>query len=194
MLVLALPRGGVPVAYEVAKTLGAPLDVFTVRKVGHPWNEELGLGAIATGGVRVLDREFAQQLGITDAQLDRTINRAQRELERRERLYRGDRPFPDITGQTVILVDDGLATGASARTAVEALSAYHPASIVVASPVGSREAFARVAETADECVYVAMPEPFYGVGAWYDDFSQTSDAEVLQLLSEAADDAHQAVG
>ena len=191
---LALPRGGVPVAYEVAHALGAPLDVFIVRKIGHPWNEELGLGAIASGGVQIIDRKFAYQLGTTDAQLDRIVAREQRELERRERLYRADQPFPDFVGHTVILVDDGLATGASMRTAVEALRSYHPSAIVVAAPVASREACARVSETADECVCVQTPEPFYGVGAWYDDFSQTSDGEVLELLEAVADGARQPVG
>jgi putative phosphoribosyl transferase len=193
VIVLGLPRGGVPVAYEVAHALGAPLDVFVVRKIGHPWNDEVGLGAIASGGVQVLDRNLAHQLGTTDAQLNRIVAREQRELRRREQLYRADRPFPDLAGHTVILVDDGLATGASARTAVEALRAYHPMTIVVAAPVSSRDACARVLRVADECVCVMTPEPFYGVGAWYDDFSQTTDGDVLELLG-AEDGAEQPVG
>jgi predicted phosphoribosyltransferase len=194
VIVLGLPRGGVPVAYEVAHALGAPLDVFIVRKIGHPWNEELALGAIASGGVAVLDRESAHQLGTSDEQLDRIVAREQRELERRELRYRDERPFPDLTGHTVILVDDGLATGASMRAAVEALRLHHPASIVAAVPVASRDAYARVSQMADECVCVMTPEPFYGVGAWYDDFSQTTDADVLELLDGAAVGAHQPVG
>lgn len=194
VVVLALPRGGVPVASEVARALGAPLDVFTVRKIGLPWNEEFAIGAIASGGVRLLDRNVMNQVGISDAVVAPTIARERRELERRERLYRNDRPFPEVVGQTVILVDDGLATGASARAAVEALRTQHPADIVVAAPVGAREACAMLAAAADACICVATPEPFYGVGAWYDDFSQTSDDDVLTLLRAAAEGAPQPVG
>ena len=194
VIVLGLPRGGVPVAYEVAHALGAPLDVFIVRKIGHPWNEELALGAVASGGVEILDRDFAHQLGTSDEQLNRIVARERRELERREWLYRGDRPFPDLAGKTTIVVDDGLATGASMRAAVQALRSSHPASIVVAVPAASREACARISQMADECVCVMTPEPFYGVGAWYDDFSHTSDGEVLELLEGAAGGVRQPVG
>lgn len=194
VVVLALPRGGVPVAYEVAHALGAPLDVFVVRKIGHPWNEELALGAIASGGVQVLHRSFAHQLGTTDAQLDRIVRREQREVERREKLYRHERPFPSLTRHTVILVDDGIATGASMCAAVEALRSHQPASIVAAAPIAMREACARVSATADECVCVMTPEPFFGVGAWYDDFSQTTDGDVLDLLDGANHGVQQPVG
>jgi predicted phosphoribosyltransferase len=194
VIVLGLPRGGVPVAYEVAHALGAPLDVFIVRKIGHPWNEELALGAIASGRVEILDRESAHQLGTSDEQLSRIVAREQRELERRELRYRDDRPFPDLVGHTAILVDDGLATGVSMRAAVAALRLHHPTSIVAAAPVASRDACARVSQMADECVCVMTPEPFFGVGAWYDDFSQTTDADVLELLDGAAVAAHQPVG
>lgn len=194
VLVLALPRGGVPVAYEVARFLGAPLDVFTVRKIGHPWNEELAIGAVASGGVRLLDRNAISYFGLSDADVERTIARARRELQRRERLYRDERPFPILAGKTVILVDDGMATGASARSAVEAVRAYQPGRIVVAVPVGSREACAMLARVADECICVATPEPFYGVGAWYYDFSQTTDDDVISLLRAAAEHVPQPVG
>jgi predicted phosphoribosyltransferase len=187
VLVLALPRGGVPVGYEVAKLLGAPLDVFTVRKIGLPWNEELAIGAVASGDVRLLDRHAIARFGISDATLQRTIARERRELARRERLYRDERPFPNLAGKTVILVDDGLATGASARTAVEAVRTYHPARVVVAVPVASREACAMLASVADACVCVEKPEPFYAVGTWYYDFSQTTDEEVIALLRAAAE-------
>ena len=194
VIVLGLPRGGVPIAYEVAHALGAPLDVFIVRKIGHPWNEELALGAIATGGVEILDRDFARQLGTSEEQLKRLVAREQRELERRDWVYRGDRPFPDLAGKTAIVVDDGLATGASMRAAVQALRSYHPESIVVAAPVASREAYARISQMADECVCVMTPEPFYGVGAWYEDFSHTSDGEALELLAGAAEGVREPVG
>ena len=186
VVVLALPRGGVPVAYEVARALGAPLDVFTVRKIGHPWNEELAIGAIASGGVRMIDQKTVDLFRIDEAVVRVTIEREERELKRRDRLYRAGRPFPNLAGKTVILVDDGFATGASAQTAVEALRAHHPAETIVAAPVGSREARDMLASVANECVCVETPEPFYGVGMWYYDFSQTTDEEVLALLQKAA--------
>jgi predicted phosphoribosyltransferase len=194
VIVLGLPRGGVVVAYEVARALGVPLDVFTVRKIGLPWNEEMAVGAIASGGVRVLDRAAMSYMGVTEESLGATIEREQRELQRREQLYRDERPFRDLTGRTVILVDDGLATGSTAQSAVEAVRQHKPAAIVVAVPVASREACARMTALGVKCVAVLTPEPFYGVGIWYYDFGQTEDAEVLALLREAADGAEQPVG
>jgi predicted phosphoribosyltransferase len=186
VLVLALPRGGVPVAYEVARALEAPLDVFVVRKLGVPGHEELAMGAIATGGVRVLNEEVVRKLRIPETVLDMVSAEEQRELERRERSYRGDRPPLDIRGRTVILVDDGLATGASMRAAVAAVREQGPARIVVAVPVGARETCAELQEEGDECVCAIAPDPFYAVGLWYEDFSQTTNEEVRELLEEAA--------
>lgn len=193
VIVLALPRGGVPVAYEIAHALQAPLDVFTVRKIGHPLHEEVALGAIATGGVQYLDRSAMSHLGISETMLKPTITRERRELERRERLYRDERPLPDVLGKTVILVDDGLATGASARSAVAALRSQLPAAIIVATPISSRDACSLLGSIADECVCVELPEPFYGVGLWYYDFDETSDDQVLTLLRRANDELRQPV-
>lgn len=187
--VLALPRGGVPVGYEVAKTLHAPLDVFLVRKLGVPGYEELALGAIATDGVRVLNEEAVRALGVTDSQIDAVAAHEQRELERRERAYRGDRPPPDVRGQVAILVDDGLATGSTMRAAVAALRRLGPARIVVAVPVGAPETCAGFRDVADETVCAREPEPFHAVGLWYRDFSQTTDEEVRDLLARAASTA-----
>jgi len=185
VVVLALPRGGVPVAYEVARALGAPLDVFVVRKLGIPGHEELAMGAVATGGVRVLNQQAVSGLGIPEYVIETVAAQEQRELERRERLYRGARPPPEVRGKTVILVDDGLATGSTMLAAVEALRRQGPARIVVAVPVAAPETCAELAKKADEAICVATPDPFYAVGIWYEDFSQTSDEEVRQLLSEA---------
>jgi predicted phosphoribosyltransferase len=183
VLVLALPRGGLPVAYEVARALGAPLDVFLVRKLGVPGREELAMGAIASGGVRVLNDEVVRALRIPEEVIDAVAAEEQAELERRERTYRDGRPAPDVRGRTVILVDDGLATGSSMRAAVEALRLRGPARIVVAVPVGAPETCAALREIADEVVCAYEPERF---GLWYADFSQTSDEEVRQLLVRAA--------
>jgi len=185
VVVLALPRGGVPVAAEVANTLDAPLDVFVVRKVGVPWHEELAMGAIASGGVRLVNRELIQAYGISDNEVDRAMQREQMELERREKLYRGGRPFPDLRNKTVILVDDGLATGSTMRVAVEALRKEGPARIVVAVPVAAPETCDAFRDVADEIVCAITPEPFYAVGLWYDDFEQTTDEEVHELLARA---------
>jgi predicted phosphoribosyltransferase len=182
---LALPRGGVPVAYEVAIALGVPLDVFLVRKIGAPFNEELAVGAIASGGVCLLDGAAIAALVIPQAAIEKAISAERVELERRERLYRGARAFPDLRGRTVILIDDGLATGASMTAAVEALRAKAPAGIIVAAPIASRDACTSLRALTDGCVCVALPEPLYGVGAWYDDFAQTTDTEVLELLAAA---------
>jgi len=182
MQVLALPRGGVPVAYEVAAALGAPLDVFIVRKLGVPGHEELAMGAIAEGGVRVLNREVIDPLGIPAATVDEVTVAERAELTRRERLYRGGREAPQLRGRTVLLVDDGLATGSTMTAAVAGVRAHGPQRIIVAVPVASREAMAALRQVADECIAVLTPRSFGGVGEWFEDFSQTSDEDVRSLL------------
>lgn len=186
VLVLGLPRGGIPVAYEVAVALGAPLDVFVVRKLGVPGYEEAAFGAIASGGVRVLDPGVIGHLGITDDVIESVTRKERVELERRERLYHPERSFSRVAGQTVILVDDGIATGASMYAAVDALRQERPAKLVVAAPVASPAAVRALSPVADDCVCVMVPEMFQAVGQWYEDFSQTSDDEVRRLLKEAA--------
>src|SRR5262245_25330895 len=186
VIVLALPRGGVPVAFEVAQKLHAPLDVFLVRKLGVPGREELAMGAIASGGVRVLNEDVVRYLNIPEEVIEEVAEQERQELERRERLYRGDRPAPEVRGKTVILIDDGLATGSTMRAAVRALRQQRPARVVVAVPVGSPDTCAEFSAEADEVVCGRTPDPFYAVGAWYDDFSQTSDDEVRWLLHLAA--------
>jgi predicted phosphoribosyltransferase len=185
VLVLALPRGGVPVAYEVARALGAALDVFLVRKLGVPGNEELAMGAVATGGVRVLNDPVVRQLGIPGHLIDAVAAEQQQELARRERLYRDGRPPPDTRGRAVILVDDGLATGATMRAAVKALRRSGPARIVVAVPTAPPDTCEELRREADEVVCGIAPEPFLAVGQWYEDFPQTSDDEVRDLLARA---------
>jgi predicted phosphoribosyltransferase len=185
VLVLALPRGGVPIGYEVAEALGAPLDVFLVRKLGAPGQEELAMGAIASGGIRVLNPPVVRSLGITPAEIDRAAAVEQAELDRRERAYRGDRPPLDVRGKTVILVDDGLATGSTMRAAVAAVRRRGPARVVVAVPVGAAETCDDFEGEADETVCAREPAPFYGVGMWYEDFTQTTDDEVRDLLARA---------
>jgi predicted phosphoribosyltransferase len=185
VIVLGLPRGGIPVAFEVAHALGAPLDVFTVRKLGAPGHAELAIGAIASGGVCVLNEDYIAQLEIPPGSVREIRAREQRELDRRELLFRGERPPLDVHGSTVIVVDDGLATGATMRAAVAALRAQHPASIVVAVPVASQQACALLRGVADACVCAATPPYFPGVGAFYGDFTQTEDGEVRMLLDEA---------
>ena len=182
VVVLGLPRGGVPVAAEVAAALGAPLDVFLVRKLGVPGQEELAMGAIASGGVQVLNRSVVDRLGISSDDIAAVARSEARVLEQRERLYRGDRPPADVSGATVILVDDGLATGASMRAAVAALRRRDPACLVVAVPVAAAETCDAMGGVADEVVCAFTPEPFFAVGIWYDDFSQTTDDEVRALL------------
>jgi len=189
VVVLALPRGGVPVGYEVARELGAPLDIFLVRKLGVPGQEELAMGAIASGGVRVLNEEVVRGLGIPAEVIEAVTEKEQRELERRERAYRADRPMPDVRDRIVILIDDGLATGSTMRAAVAALRKHRPARIVVAVPVGAPDTCADLRQEADEVICARQPEPFYGVGAWYQDFSQTTDQEVRDLLRQAATEA-----
>jgi len=185
VLVLALPRGGVPVAYEVARALGAPLDVFLVRKLGVPGHEELAMGAIASGGVRVLNQEIVRALRIPDEVIEAVAAQEQQELARRERLYRGDRPPPDVRERTVILVDDGLATGATMHAAVQALRQQQPARIVVAVPIAAPETCAELSGEVDDIVCAVTPQPFYAVGLWYEDFSPTTDDEVRDLLAQA---------
>jgi len=185
VLVLALPRGGVPVAYEVAKELKAQLDVFLVRKLGIPGHEELGMGAIASGGVRVINEELVNYLRIPEEVIDAVAAREGRELARRELAYRDDRPPPNAKNRIAILVDDGLATGFSMRAAAASLRLQKPQRIVVAVPVSSRETCDEFRREVDEIVCAFTPEHFQGVGLWYEDFSQTSDEEVRELLRRA---------
>jgi putative phosphoribosyl transferase len=190
VLVLALPRGGVPVAYEVAKRLNAPLDIFLVRKLGVPGHEELAMGAIASGGVRVINQDIVDYLTIPNRVIDAVAEREQRELERRERAYRDDRTQPDITNHVVILIDDGLATGSTMRAAAASLRLQKPRRIVVAVPVSSPETCDEFRSEVDEIVCAVTPEYFQGVGLWYEDFSQTSDEEVRDLLKRATQQDH----
>lgn len=185
ILVLGLPRGGVPVAYEVAKKLNAPLDIFTVRKLGVPGHEEYAMGAIASGGVRVLNDEALRELGITAAEIEDAIEEEQEELERRETLYRRDRPAPTLEGRTVLLVDDGMATGASMTAALKALRQHNPARVIVAVPAASRTVCEQLEALVDEVVCGITPEPFMAVGVWYEQFEQTTDQEVQELLDRA---------
>jgi len=185
VLVLGLPRGGVPVAFEVAQALEAPLDVFLVRKLGVPGHEELAMGAIATGGVWVLNQDVIGALKPPWRVIQAVAARELEELTRRERLYRGDRPALDVGGRTVILVDDGLATGSTMRAAVAAVRRLEPAGIIVAVPAAAPSTCAEISHEVDECVCVITPDPFYSVGTWYEDFSQTTDEEVRDLLGRA---------
>jgi predicted phosphoribosyltransferase len=186
VIVLALPRGGVPVAYEVARALHAPLDVFLVRKLGVPGHEELAMGAIASGGVRVLNRDVVNKLKVPAEVIDAVTDRELEELRRREREYRDDRPAPDVLGKTVILIDDGLATGSTMRSAVAALRRQGPSRLVVAVPIAAPSTCEEFQDEVDEVVCARTPEPFYAVGVWYDDFSQTTDEEVRELLARAS--------
>ena len=190
VLVLALPRGGVPVAYEVARTLRAPLDVFIVRKLGVPGYEELAMGAIASGGVRVMNDDIARNFDFPQTAIDSIVQREEAELRRRERLYRGNRPAPNVHGRTVILVDDGLATGSTMRAAAVALRRMGPSKVIVAVPVAAPETCAEFRSEVDDVICFATPDPFMAVGAWYGDFSQTSDQEVRDLLEQAAFHQH----
>lgn len=185
VIVLALPRGGVPVGFEIAKALRAPLDVFLVRKLGAPGQEELAMGAIAAGGVRVLNEEVVRALSISPRVIDSVAARELRELVRRDQLYRGRRRAPNVAGRTVILVDDGLATGSTMRAAIEALREKTPGRVVVAVPVAAAPTCAEIASLVDEMVCYATPEPFYSVGVWYDDFSQITDDQIRGLLERA---------
>jgi predicted phosphoribosyltransferase len=185
VVVLGLPRGGVPVAFEVAKGLQVPMDVFVVRKLGMPGNPELAMGAIASGGVRVLNESVVRRFGISDAVIDQVAQREREELERRERAYRGTRPKVNLADQIVILVDDGLATGATMHAAVDALREHDPARIVVAVPTAPPRTCAEFEDVVDEAVCLTTPQPFFGVGGSYRDFSQTTNEEVRSLLEKA---------
>jgi putative phosphoribosyl transferase len=185
-LILALPRGGVPVGFEIAQALRTELDVFLVRKLGVPGHEELAMGAIASGGVRVLNHALVRHLGIPLSAVERVTQREQQEILRRERLYREGRAPLNPAGRRVVLVDDGLATGATMLAAVRAIRVENPERIVVAVPVASKQACDDLGQDADEVVCAATPEPFASVGAWYEDFTQTSDDEVRDLLELAA--------
>ena len=182
VIVLALPRGGVPVGYQVARALSVALDVFVVRKLGVPGHEELAMGAIASGGVRLVNDDVVNALGIPANVIDRVTVREQLELERRERLYRGSRPLVTLSNKTVLLVDDGLATGSTMRAAVTAVRAQHPATIIVAVPVGAPSTCSELRADADDVVCLRTPDPFVAVGLWYRDFTPTSDDEVRALL------------
>jgi predicted phosphoribosyltransferase len=187
VVVLALPRGGVPVGYEVAKALRAPLDAFVVRKLGVPGYEELAMGAIASGGLVVLNPEPIRALGISDEEIRRAAAKEERELRRREEVYRGGHDPPEVEGKTVIIVDDGLATGSTMRAAALAVRQLNPARVVVAVPVAAAETCDAFRDVVDDIVCHVTPRPFRAVGLWYDDFSQTSDEEVRELLERAND-------
>lgn len=184
VLVLGLPRGGIPVAYEVARVLKAPLDLFLVRKLGAPGQEELAMGAIASGGTQVFNEEVVRALQISPAQIRQVVRQEHAELERRASVYRGKQPAPVVKDKTVILVDDGLATGATMRAAVQALRQQQPAQIVVAVPTAAPEICAEFESEVDEIICAMTPWPFRGVGLWYENFEQTTDAEVRQLLAD----------
>lgn len=186
VLVLALPQGGAPVAFEVAKSLNAPLDVFVVRTLGVPGQEELAMGAIASGGVQVLNREIIREHHLFEAAIYKATIREQRELERQERFYRNDRPFPDLYGRTLILVDDGLSAPTNLRSAVIALREQHPNRIVVAMPISSSETYHEIAVLADEMICAMTPRLFHGVELWYENNSQTTNEEVRDLLQRAS--------
>lgn len=181
-IVLALPRGGVPVAYEIAKKLSLPLDVFIVRKLGVPGHEELAMGAIATGGITVFNDEIIESLTIPKFEMDQVIQSEKQELQRRDTLYRDNRPFPVLDGKTIILVDDGIATGATIKAAIKALRQQKPANIVVAIPVAAFSTCEEIAKLVDKMICPLKPHEFYAVGVWYENFSQTSDEEVFELL------------
>jgi len=186
VVVLALPRGGVPVAYEVASALGVPMDVFLVRKLGTPGHRELAMGAIASGGVRVLNEDVVRWYGVSEFAIERISRQEQEELERRELAYRGERPAPDLENKIVILIDDGLATGSTMRAGAQAVRAQRPARVVIAVPVGAPQTCAELAPVADEVICARMPEPFSAVGQWYVNFDQTEDDEVRELLQKSS--------
>jgi predicted phosphoribosyltransferase len=185
-IVLALPRGGVPVGYEIAHALRAPLDVINVRKLGVPWHEELALGAVATGGIRVLNNDVIMAAGVTSEDLDNVTQLQRLELDRRERLYRHGRPAPDLRGRTVILVDDGIATGATARAAIAVVRAQAPARVVLAAPVAQASVAEMLGAEVDELACLLTPSDLYAIGLWYDSFTQLRDSDVQSILARAA--------
>lgn len=187
VIVLGLPRGGIPVAFEVAEAIGAPMDAFLVRKLGVPGHEELAMGAIAMGGHRVLNDDLERELGVSAADVDAVEGREREELARRERLYRGNRPAPKLRGQTVILVDDGLATGSTMRAAAESIRQSEPARLIGAVPVASPDVCEAMRAVADEMICLETPQPFIAVGLWYEDFGPTTDDEVRDLLRRAGE-------
>jgi putative phosphoribosyl transferase len=187
LIILALPRGGVPVAFEAARRLKVPLDIFIVRKLGVPGQEELAMGAIATGGIRIINEDVVQGFAITDDIIARTAAAEQEELMRREQLYRKDIPHPSLKNKIVIVIDDGLATGASMKAAILAIRTFEPKKIIAAVPVASERACEELAGSADEMVCLNIPENFKGVGEWYDDFSQISDEEVQEFIQKIAE-------
>ncbi|HEX7679666.1 MAG TPA: phosphoribosyltransferase [Thermoanaerobaculia bacterium] len=187
VIVLALPRGGVPVGYEVARALGAPMDVFIVRKLGVPGHEELAMGAIASGGIRVMNDDVLRYVPVSKNAIEAVSARELVELGRRERSYRGSKPSLDVRGKTVIVVDDGLATGSTMRAAVRALRQKNAGSIIVAVPVAAQETCEEISREVDDIVCLRTPDPFQAVGLWYDDFSQTTDEEVHELLDSQAE-------
>ncbi len=184
IVVLALPRGGVPVGYELARMLGATLDVFVVRKLGVPGQPELAMGAIARGGTRVFNQDVVQYSGVSQEQIESVFERETNELQRREEAYRGDRPWPELKDRIVVLVDDGLATGATMRAAIAAIRQFEPAWIAAAVPVAAPETAGMIAELVDDFICPVQPTPFHAVGIWYDDFSPTTDDEVRALLRD----------
>jgi putative phosphoribosyl transferase len=181
-LILALPRGGVPVAYEIATKLSLPLDIFIVRKLGVPGHEEYAMGAIASGNVVVFNEEIVEALHIRKNAIDRILKAEENELIRREEVYRGNKPYPELAGKTIILVDDGIATGYTMRAAIAALKQKKPAAIIVAVPVAARSTCDEIADKVDKIICPLQPENFYAVGLWYDDFTQTTDEDVLELM------------
>jgi predicted phosphoribosyltransferase len=184
-LVLALPRGGVPVAYEIAKSLAVPLDVFIVRKLGVPWHEELAMGALASGGTIIFNEDIIHKFKISKSDIDHVIHSEQQELNRREIKYRGKQPFPMLRAKTIILVDDGIATGASMRAAIKGVRQHHPTEIIIAVPVAAQDVYDEIKKLADQVICPLIPPDFYAVGACYENFPQTEDKEVSALLLKA---------
>ncbi|TPX58569.1 hypothetical protein SpCBS45565_g07968 [Spizellomyces sp. 'palustris'] len=184
-IILALPRGGVPVAFEMAKKLKVPLDLMLVRKLGIPFHEETAMGAIAMGGVTYVNEEFVSSLGISNAEVQRVIRKETEELHRRSKHYRGNKPYPILADKNVIIVDDGIATGATLRAAIQAVKQFNPKQVIAAVPVGARDSCRDLAQVADEMICLHQPEPFNAVGLWYESFPQTEDEEVMELLRKA---------
>lgn len=185
LIILALPRGGLPIGFEVAKALQAPLNIFLVRKLGAPMHKEFAIGALAENGLRFINQQAVHQLGISETAIEQITAQEQQEIQRRTQLYRGNNPPPEIKGRTVVIVDDGLATGATMKVAIQALRNQHPQKIVVAVPVGAMDTCAELKQLADEFVCLATPVPFHAVGLWYQSFPQLSDADVISLLEQA---------